>query len=66
MMSMFYVVISSSLYPFNCLKLYIMLSLCLGFPVALSDAKDWTPVKKGIALIWIAMLDTLIIGLCCW
>lgn len=48
------------------LKLYTMLTLMLGFPVALSDAKDWTPVKKGIALIWIGLLDTLIIGLCCW
>lgn len=56
-------------YPINYLKqlkLKIMLSLMLGFPVALSDAKDWTPVKKGIALIWIGLLDTLIIGLCCW
>ena len=42
-----------------------MLSLMLGFPVALSDAKDWTPVKKGIALVWIATLDVLIIGVCC-
>jgi len=43
-----------------------MLSLMLGFPVALSDDKSWTPVKKGIALIWIAMLDVLVLGLCCW
>lgn len=37
----------------------------LGFPVALSDAADWTPVKKGLALVWIAILDVLIIGVCC-
>jgi hypothetical protein len=43
-----------------------MLSLMLGFPVAMSDAADWTPVRKGAAIVWIAILDVLVIGLCCW
>lgn len=43
-----------------------MLSLMLGFPVAMSDDKSWTPVRKGMALIYIAILDVLVIALCCW
>lgn len=42
-----------------------MLSLMLGFPVAMSDAADWTTMRKGIAITWIAVLDVLIIAVCC-
>lgn len=42
-----------------------MLSLMLGFPVAMSDDKSWTATRKAIALVWIAILDVLVIGLCC-
>jgi hypothetical protein len=42
-----------------------MLSLMLGFPVALSDDKSWTGARKAIALVWIAILDVLIIAVCC-
>jgi len=69
-MSMFYVIIYvDGIYPinyFNQLKLYTMLSLCLSFPIAMSDAKDWTNVRKGLAILWVGVLDVLIIGLCCW
>jgi hypothetical protein len=42
-----------------------MLSLMLGFPVAMSDAADWTTMRKGIAITWIAVIDVLIIAVCC-
>lgn len=42
-----------------------MLSLMLGFPVALSGDKSWTGASKAIALVWIAILDVLIIAACC-
>ena len=42
-----------------------MITLCLGPAVAASDAADWTTGKKAIALVWMAVIDVLIIALCC-
>lgn len=42
-----------------------MITLCLGPGVAMSDATDWTPTKKAVALGWMAFIDVLIIALCC-
>jgi len=42
-----------------------MITLMLGFPVAMSDAADWTTMRKGIAIVWMAVLDTMIVAVCC-
>ncbi len=38
-----------------------MMTLILGFPVILSDAKDWTKTKKFVALGFTICLDILIL-----
>jgi hypothetical protein len=38
-----------------------MLTLSLGLGVAFSDAKDWTVVRKTMAIVWLLALDALII-----
>ena len=37
------------------------MTLALGFPVILSDAPDWTAVKKFVALLFTISLDLLLI-----
>ena len=70
MMSMFYVTIYvHGIYIPSIvliLKLYTMFTLMLGFPVAMSDAKDWTPFKKGLAILQIILIDAGVMALCCW
>jgi hypothetical protein len=39
-----------------------MMTLALGFPAILSDAKDWTITKKFIALLMTISLDLLLIS----
>jgi hypothetical protein len=38
-----------------------MITLSLGLGVALSDAKDWTVIKKIIAMLWLAVIDSAIV-----
>ncbi len=34
-----------------------MLTLLIGFPVASSDAADWTNLRKVFAILWMAIID---------
>ena len=43
-----------------------MFTLTLGIAVAQSDAKDWTTLKKTIAIMQMAFMDIGIVVLCCW
>lgn len=38
-----------------------IMTLLLGIPVLLSDSPDWTPVRKGMASIWLLSIDAVII-----
>lgn len=41
-----------------------MLTLSLGLGIACSDAKDWTNVRKALAITWLAVLDVLTLVAC--
>lgn len=41
-----------------------MITLLLGFPVASSDASDWTVTKKALAILWMAVIDIGILMIC--
>lgn len=40
-----------------------MITLSLGYGVAMSDAEDWTVAKKAISIAWMAFIDILILTL---
>ena len=41
-----------------------MLTLSLGFGIASSDAKDWTNVRKALAITWLAVIDITMLAFC--
>ena len=34
-----------------------MITLLLGYPVAASDAADWTVARKALAILWMSVID---------
>lgn len=41
-----------------------MMTLILGFPVAMSEHESWTNVKKALSICWCAVLDVCVVALC--
>jgi hypothetical protein len=39
-----------------------MITMMLGFPVAMSSAQDWTTGKKICAIVWMALIDVAIVA----
>lgn len=46
----------------NHLNLFIMITMLLGMPVAMSSAQDWTTGKKVCAIVWMALIDVAIVA----